>query len=82
MFAGCLDEHVVAGGIANRSGAVVRLSNVFDRTGSDDATWAAPLVGYQQPGRGLDAARACGFEVADALRVWLREAGSVSMTKP
>jgi hypothetical protein len=31
-----------------------------------------PVVGYQQ-GRSLEAARTCGFEVVEELRVWLRQ---------
>ena len=72
-----------AGCIANRSGLVIGLSNVFAADGSPtyrDAAQAAAhafaggraLVGYDR-GDGLDDALACGFQATGALRVWIRD---------
>ncbi|MDX8521410.1 hypothetical protein [Mesorhizobium dulcispinae] len=70
-----------AGCIANRSGQVIGLSNVFATNGEPtyrDAARAAAnafaggraLVGYDRDG-GLDDALACGFQVTGPLRVWI-----------
>lgn len=85
----------VAGAILNRSstgdGAVVGLSNVHAADhdlGPVYASLAAaaqvrfpglPLVGYEN-GASLDAARACSFEAAGPLRVWLRQPGGAGPT--
>lgn len=71
-----------AGGVvANVSGGVVGLSNLFDG-GDPAAAWAAavaavsasfpglPIVGYDS-GEGLERAREHGFEPLGPLRVWL-----------
>lgn len=83
ILAGYDNQDLVAGGIANHTDGVVGLSNVFTRPGDEISGWAGlvtsvqmafpgmPVVGYQQ-GRSLEAARACGFEIIGALRVWLR----------
>jgi hypothetical protein len=72
---------MVAGAIANRSGRVVGISNVFGTTVADPETWAGiaravtrefpslPIVGYQQ-GDAVQAALASGFEAIGPLRVW------------
>ncbi|BCM19887.1 hypothetical protein MJ8_36680 [Mesorhizobium sp. J8] len=72
-----------AGCIANRSGLLIGLSNVFAADGGPayrDAARAAAnafsggraLVGYDRDG-GLDDALACGFQATGALRVWIRD---------
>jgi len=76
-------REIVAGGIANRTGNVVGLSNVFVNSGDTIAAWTGlitameqafpdfPLVGYER-GAALDAALACGFMAIGPLRVWAR----------
>jgi hypothetical protein len=71
-----------AGAIANRSGAVVGVSNVFARDGVTPATWAditsaigtvfpgLAIVGYEQ-GDPLEAALQDGFDDIGPLRIWL-----------
>lgn len=83
FLAGSQGHAIIAGGIANRTGDVVGLSNVFVDGGNEAAAWAGlvdatsaafpslPLLGYER-GRGLDLARACGFEAVGPLRVWQR----------
>ncbi|MGN6300028.1 MAG: hypothetical protein ACTHN8_02930 [Angustibacter sp.] len=73
---------VVAGAVANRTGDVVGLSNLFTRDGDVDSAWAGALdlvqrlypahavVGYER-GDDLDAARRQGFRVVGPLRVWI-----------
>ena len=66
FFAGALGREIIAGGIANRTGAVVGLSNIFVNAGDITAAWsglincvqeafpALPIVGYtdsQRPAR-------------------------------
>lgn len=80
---GDADGGVAAGGVGNRSGDVVGLSNVFAVSAEPDAVWAGasavlsarfpglPLVGYQR-GAGLAAAHRAGFSSVGALRVWLK----------
>lgn len=72
-----------AGAIANQTGSVVGVSNVFAQTIDDRATWAAisgalatvfpslPIVGYEH-GEALRAALSSGFDEIGALRVWVR----------
>ena len=72
-----------AGAIANRTGAVVGVSNVFATSMPAGEAWSGiagalarlfgplPLVGYER-GDALDAALAAGFEPIGSLRVWLR----------
>jgi hypothetical protein len=76
------DEAIVAGAIANRTGDVVGLSNVFAQVGDDDLFWAGciatiqdrfpglPLVGYEC-GPELAVAQTVGFERLQDLRVWI-----------
>lgn len=76
---------VRAGAIANRSAAVVGVSNVFSTTIAADAAWAGivstlsvcfpglPLVGYELAADRPPALRA-GFTEVGPLRVWLRRA--------
>jgi len=71
-------DHIVAGCIANESGPVVGLSNLF----GDDA-WAGavatighyfpdkPIVGYEH-GESLEAALQQGFQSIGPLRIWAR----------
>ncbi|MCL5994544.1 MAG: hypothetical protein M1546_00625 [Chloroflexi bacterium] len=75
------DGHIVAGAIANRSGDVVGISNVFTREEDAPRFWAGcvatvmdqfpglPLVGYES-GSELVIARQCGFAALGPLRVW------------
>ncbi len=86
------DEHIIAGAVANRTGDVVGLSNVF--VPGDDAPrfWAGcltaamdafpglPLVGYER-GSELAVAQTLGFEGIGSLRVW-RRMGSADEQKP
>lgn len=78
------DEQIVAGAIANRTGDVVGLSNVFV-SGQDDQGLRAgcvsavqerfpglPIVGYES-GADLAAFLALGFEELGLLRIWARE---------
>ncbi len=85
FFAGYRGPQVVAGGIANRTGDVVGLSNVFvtDADADGAAVWVdlvaklqavfpdLPLVGYERGGE-LGFAVAAGFEPIGPLRVWVR----------
>ena len=76
---------VGAGAVANRTGSVVGVSNVFTSAIAIDEAWAGiaaaiagifpqlPLVGYER-GDALQAASAAGFAQVGALRVWLRPA--------
>jgi hypothetical protein len=76
-------ERIVAGGIANRTGEVVGMSNVFfpEANSSEftagcvaaivDAFPGLPIVGYEG-GPALAAARHIGFEAVGPLRVWSR----------
>jgi hypothetical protein len=71
-----------AGAVANLTGAVVGISNVFTTTIDEDEAWAdmpaavhaafpnAVLVGYEH-GTGLRAAIAAGFRDLGPLRVWV-----------
>jgi hypothetical protein len=77
-------DQIVAGAIANRTDAVVGISNVFTPEHDDQRCWTGciavaletfgdrPLVGYER-GRALATARALGFEELGPLRVWLRQ---------
>lgn len=83
FFAGSAGNEIIAGGIANRTGSVVGLSNIFVNSGDVIAVWTElinraghafpglPLVGYER-GSALEAALACGFKVIGPLRVWAR----------
>ena len=74
------DQQVVAGAIANRSGDVVGVSNVFAHTDAE-RSWAGclatiiaafpglPLVGYER-GEELGIAERLGFVAVGPLRVW------------
>jgi hypothetical protein len=74
-------HRIVAGAIANRTGAVVGLSNVFVPDQGAATFWAGcvgmildhfpgqALVGYEA-GEGLAQAEACGFAALQPLRVW------------
>ncbi|MBI1816161.1 MAG: hypothetical protein HYR72_14385 [Deltaproteobacteria bacterium] len=83
VFAACREGRIVAGGIANRTGEVVGLSNLFVPAHDGDAFRAdcvaaviaafpdLPIVGYEH-GEDLATARALGFETVGPLRVWVR----------
>lgn len=83
MFAGRRDGEIVAGGTFYRADDVVGLSNVVADSDEAPAVWkdltllaavtfpGLPVVGYES-GRELEAARTAGFEVGDALRIWVR----------
>jgi hypothetical protein len=72
---------IVAGAVANRTGPVLGLSNVFTPAEEVLAFWAGcvaavwqtfpslPLVGYER-GADLEIALTLGFEAAGPLRVW------------
>jgi hypothetical protein len=75
-------DGIGAGAVANLTGPVVGVSNVFATTIDEDEAWAAipaavstvfpsaALVGYEH-GTGLRAATAAGFRDLGPLRVWL-----------
>lgn len=77
------NEQIVAGAIANRTGEVVGVSNVFYPAQDAPAYWAGcvaaiavhypthPLVGYEQ-GDDLVMAQALGFTTLGPLQVWAR----------
>ncbi|MFI6147794.1 hypothetical protein [Streptomyces sp. NPDC051109] len=80
------DGRIAAGAAANRTGAVVGLSNVFTADGTPgDEAWAGalaavaglwpglPVVGYES-GDDLDTALRHGFTPLGPLRVWLHTA--------
>jgi len=81
FIAGYADRQIVAGAIANRTGDVVGVSNVFSPEADAARCWAGclatiidafprlPLVGYER-GNELAIAQALGFEVVGPLRVW------------
>lgn len=84
ILAGHQDETIIAGAIANRTGEVVGLSNVFAPATNRDLYWAEcvaavgerfpglPFVGYER-GPDLVIAQAVGFERLQDLRVWIRK---------
>jgi hypothetical protein len=86
------DQQVVAGAIANRTGDVIGVSNVFAHADAE-RSWAGclatiiaafpglPLVGYE---RGDDRviAQALGFEAVGPLRVWGSGAEQQAATVP
>ncbi|WP_407647104.1 hypothetical protein [Actinacidiphila soli] len=75
---------VIAGAVANRSGQVVGISNVFALDGGPDAAWPVvleavhwlfptlPVVGYEH-GDDLAVAVRHGFEPVGPLRIWLHD---------
>ena len=77
------DQKIVAGVIANRSGDVVGISNVFAPADEDyelgvlglaavmEAFPGRAIVGYEE-GRALDLALRMGFETIGSLRVWIQ----------
>ena len=81
FIAGYADRQIVAGAIANRTGDVVGVSNVFFPEADAAHYWARslapiiapfpglPLVGYER-GNDLVIAQMQGFEVVGSLRVW------------
>jgi hypothetical protein len=86
FLAAVRDGQIVAGAVANRTGDVVGLSNVFTPPGEKVPFWAGaiaavhhkfpglPLVGYES-GEELDLAQSLGFETLGSLRVWLSKVG-------
>lgn len=83
-FLAARDRHgICAGAIANVSGPVVGVSNVFAATIAEDEAWAgipaavnavfpsAVLVGYER-GASLRTAVAAGFRDIGPLRVWMK----------
>jgi len=83
FVAAYLDQQVVAGAIANRTGDVVGVSNLFVPEDNAPGFWAGciatildvfpgmPLVGYER-GHDLAVAQHLGFEVLGPLQVWVR----------
>lgn len=81
VLAGCRDDRIVAGAIANRSDGIAGWSNFFapaaemrDRAAESLATIGQvfpglPIAGYEH-GDELRNARALGFESIGPLRVW------------
>ena len=82
VLGGYVDGSIVAGAIANRTGDVVGLSNVFTRDDDLEGAWIGSLsyvdtalpglaiVGYET-GDALAMARRQGFLSLGALRIWL-----------
>jgi hypothetical protein len=74
---------LIGGAVANRTGDVVGLSNIFVRGIGADRLWAGcvaaaiatfpglPIVGYESGGQ-LTLAHVLGFESAGPLRVWVK----------
>jgi hypothetical protein len=81
ILAAYRENQIVGGAIANRTGDVVGLSNVFTRANDEAPDWAGgvgaaidafpglAVVGYEA-GDDLDEARAVGFDVLHPLRIW------------
>jgi hypothetical protein len=77
------DQRIVAGLIANRTGDVVGISNVFAPAGEEyefgveglatvmEAFPGRAIVGYEE-GRALESAQRMGFETIGSLRVWIQ----------
>jgi hypothetical protein len=77
------DEKIVAGVIANRTGGVVGISNVFAPEGEEyrfgveglatvmEAFPGLAIVGYEE-GRALELAQRMGFETIGPLRIWIQ----------
>lgn len=84
FLAGYSGDEIVMGAAANKSGAVVGISNVFGPSGEPDRIWAgatsavmqafpdSPIVGYQR-GEALDAVRRQRFAEVGPLRVWIKD---------
>ncbi|MCC7448555.1 MAG: hypothetical protein IT324_14130 [Anaerolineae bacterium] len=80
------DQQLIGGGIGNRTGNIVGLSNVFTPTGESSDILAGcvaaimtafpglPIVGYEHS-ESLAIAQALGFEALGSLRVWGYPAG-------
>lgn len=78
------EQHIIAGALANHSGQVVGLSNLFNPAGHAAAIWTRcisftrilfpglPVVGYAR-GAELEIARSLGFGLAGPLRVWVQQ---------
>lgn len=88
VFASVICDGVMeGGGILNRGGGVVGVSNVFARPPFIDTVWRQlislsarifpdfPLVGYEH-GSGFEASCRNGFEPIGLLRIWVREISS------
>jgi hypothetical protein len=83
IIAAYQDQRIIAGAIANCSGAVVGVSNTFVPEGEGERFRAGclaqvshafpglPLVGYEA-GRDLAEMQALGFEVLGPLRIWVK----------
>lgn len=77
-------QQIIAGAVANRTGPVVGLSNVFAPPGLDAVVWTGcineirsffpsiPIVGYER-GSSLHTASSLGFDLAGPLRVWMHQ---------
>jgi hypothetical protein len=75
-------QQIIARAVANRTGPVVGLSNVFAPPGRDDVVWTGcinqirsffpsiPVVGYEK-GSSLQTANSLGFDLVGPLRVWM-----------
>jgi hypothetical protein len=86
LFTGRRGFLVVAGGMFYRAENVVGVTNVVAEAGDAVAVWRSlillaaqtfprlPVVGYES-GAELQAALDGGFELGDALRVWVRSDG-------
>ncbi len=84
FLVGRMDGEIVAVGIADRTGDVIGLSNVFARSTTDIAIWPGiiaktaelfpdmPIVGYER-GDDLTDALYHGFEAIGDLSVWIVE---------
>jgi hypothetical protein len=92
VLAGYDGDQIVAGAIANRSTAVIGLSNVFDTAGDLESAWGdgataatalwgdMPTVSYDS-GTSLDAAHGASFESIGELVVWLNPPSLTNSSK-
>jgi len=81
IFARVDGARLRAGAIANRSRAIIGLTNVFDVEGDLEAAWSdgasaaqaiwgpMPVVGYDE-GESLEAAHRAGFKTIGSLAIW------------
>ncbi len=86
FLAAVREGQIVAGAVANRTGDVVGLSNVFAPPEEKVPFWAGAIAAVQQihpglsivgyeSGEELALAQSLGFETLGALRVWLSKVG-------
>jgi hypothetical protein len=83
VLAGYIGTRITAGTVANRTGSLIGISNLFTSDGDLDGAWAGglatisqhfphlPIVGYEH-GEALDAAVRHGCTPTGPLRIWHR----------